>query len=135
MGRAIMIPGFVGANIEGALNPKRREKVHGNWDNLPKTVTDIGTKLEEIFASYFDLQKRIGKKEMEKIPYGAIAFYTLADKLAGGLQQLMAGARKFSLNRIARTDLFSGNRETERETGIPHVSDINDESAKKILNA
>ncbi|MFH2218918.1 MAG: glutamate synthase-related protein [Pseudomonadota bacterium] len=135
MGRAIMIPGFVGSNIEGALNPDRREKVVGNWDNLPKTVTDIGTKPVEIFASYFDLQKKVGKKEMDKIPYGAIAFYTLADKLAGGLQQLMAGARKFSLDKIARTDLFSGNRETERETGIPHLSDINDESAKKILNS
>ncbi|OEU62471.1 MAG: glutamate synthase [Desulfobacterales bacterium PC51MH44] len=135
MGRAIMIPGFVGANIEGAIYHERKEKVFGNWDNLPKTVTDIGTKPVEIFASYFDLQKKVGKKEMNKIPYGAIAFYTLADKLACGLQQLMAGARKFSLDKIARTDLFSGNRETERETGIPHVSDINDESAKKILNA
>jgi len=134
MGRGIMIPGFVGANIEGALNPDRREKVFGNWDKLPKTVTDIGTKPVEIFASYFDLQKKIGKKEMENIPYGAIAFYTLADKLAAGLQQLMAGARKFSLDKIARTDLFSGNRETEKETGIPHMSDINDEVAKKILN-
>ncbi len=135
MGRAIMIPGFVGSNIEGALNPDRREEVVGNWENLPKTVTNIGTKPEEIFASYFDLQKKIGKKEMKNIPYGAIAFCTLADKLACGLQQLMAGARKFSLDKIARTDLFSGNRETERETGIPHVSDINDEVAKKILNA
>ena len=134
MGRAIMIPGFVGANIEGALNPDRKEKIFGNWDNLPKTVTDIGTKPVEIFASYFDLQKKVGKKEMANIPYGAIAFYTMADKLAAGLQQLMAGARKFSLDKISRTDLFSGNRETERETGIPHVSDINDEAAKKILN-
>jgi len=135
MGRAIMIPGFVGSNIEGAINPNRREKVFGNWDNLPKTVTDIGTKPVEIFASYFDLQKKVGKKEMNKIPYGAIAFYTMADKLAGGLQQLLAGARKFSLDKLSRSDLFSGNRETEKETGIPHMSDINDEAAKKILNA
>ena len=135
MGRAIMIPGFVGSNIEGALNPERREEIYGNWENLPKTVTDIGTKPEEIFASYFDLQKKIGKKEMKNIPYGAIAFYTMGDKLACGLQQLMAGARKFSLDKLSRSDLFSGNRETERETGIPHVSDINDEVAKKILNA
>jgi glutamate synthase domain-containing protein 2 len=134
MGRAMMIPGFVGSNIEGALNPDRKSKLNGNWDNLPKTVSEIGAKPEEIFASYFDVQKKVGKKEMKNIPYGAIAFCTLADKLACGLQQLMAGARKFSLDKIARTDLFSTNRETERETGIPHVSDINDESAKKILN-
>ncbi len=135
MGRAIMIPGFVGANIEGALNPEKREAINGNWDNLPKTVSIIGTKAEEIFASYFDVQKKVGKKEMKNIPYGAIAFWTLADKLACGLQQLMAGARKFSLDQITRQDIFSANRETERETGIPHISDINDESAKKILNS
>ena len=135
MGRAIMIPGFVGANIEGVLNPERKEKLNGNWDSLPKTVSGVGSKAEDIFASYFDVQKKVGRKEMKDIPYGAIAFYTLADKLACGLQQLMAGARKFSLDQISRADLFSGNRETERETGIPHVSDVNDETAKKILNS
>ncbi len=135
MGRAIMIPGFVGANIEGALHPDKREGLNGNWDKLPKTVSDIGEKAEEIFASYFDVQKKVGKKEMKNIPYGAIAFYTLADKLTCGLQQLMAGARKFSLDDISRADLFAANRETARETGIAHVSDINDESAKKILNS
>lgn len=68
MGRGIMIPGFVGANIEGALNPDRKEKVFGNWDNLPKTVTDIGTKPVEIFASYFDLQKKVGKRRWRISP-------------------------------------------------------------------
>ncbi|MFZ5563758.1 MAG: glutamate synthase-related protein [Thermodesulfobacteriota bacterium] len=135
MGRAIMIPGFLGSNIEGAIHPERREAVWGNWDQLPKTVSCFGDKPEEIFASYFDVEKRIGKKEMKNIPYGAIAFCTLADKLSCGLQQLMAGARKFSLPQIARDDLFSGNRETARETGIPHVSDYNDEFARKIINS
>jgi glutamate synthase domain-containing protein 2 len=133
MGRAVMIPGFVGSNIEGALVPEKREALNGNWESLPRTVTSIGEKAEEIFASYFDVMNKVGKKEMKNIPYGAIAFYTLADKLSCGLQQLMAGARKFSLNQISRRDLFSANRETERETGIPHVTEINDETAKKIL--
>lgn len=135
MGRGIMIPGFLGSNIEGVLKPDRKEKVFGNWDKLPKSVSNLGTKADEIFASYFDVQKKVGKKEMKNIPYGAIAFWTMADKLACGLQQLMAGARKFSLSQIAREDLFSGNRETAIETGIPHVADVNDESAKKILNS
>ncbi len=135
MGRAIMVPGFVGANIEGALHPDRKEKLCGNWEALPKTVSEIGNQPDEIFAGYFDVQAKVGKKEMKNIPYGAIAFWTMADKLACGLQQLMAGARKFSLPQISRSDLFSGNRETARETGIPHVCDAHDESAKKILNA
>ncbi|RLC21367.1 MAG: FMN-binding glutamate synthase family protein [Deltaproteobacteria bacterium] len=135
MGRAIMIPGFVGSNIEGALFPERRAEVNSHWSELPRTVQRVGSSAKEIFASYFDVEKKVGKDEMKHIPYGAIAFYTLADKLSCGLQQLMAGARKFSMNKISRSDIFSGNRETARETGIPHVSDVNDESAKKILNS
>jgi glutamate synthase domain-containing protein 2 len=135
MGRAIMIPGYLGANIEGALHPEKKSALNGNWDSLPKSVTNIGETPEQIFASYFDVQKKLGSDEMKNIPFGAIAFWTMADKLACGLQQLMAGARKFSLNQISRDDLFSGNRETERETGIPHVSEKNNETAIKILNA
>jgi hypothetical protein len=134
MGRAVMIPGFLGANIEGALNPDRREALSGNWAALPKAVSDIGGSPDEIFACYYDVQNKVGKNEMKNIPYGAIAFWTLADKLSCGLQQLMAGARKFALNQITRNDLFAANRETERETGIPHCASVNDEYAKKILN-
>ena len=135
MGRAIMIPGFLGANIEGAIYPERRDRVNGNWNELPKTVLEQGKTADEIFAGYHDVEKMVGKDEMKNIPYGAIGFYTLADKLACGVQQLMAGARKFSLDQVSRSDIFSGNRETARETGIPHVSDVNDESARKILNS
>ncbi len=135
MGRGLMIPGFVGSNIEGALNPDKREQVVGNWDSLPKTVSTIGQSKEEIFAAYFDLEKKVGKDEMKNIPYGAIAMYTLADKLSCGLQQLMAGARKFKLSEISRAELFSANRETAAETGIEHVSDVNNETALKILGS
>ncbi|MGC8764766.1 MAG: glutamate synthase-related protein [Brevinematia bacterium] len=135
MGRAVMIPGFVGTNIQGALNPEIREKINGNWDKLPPSVTEVGSKPEEIFAGYYDVQKKVGENEMKKIPLGAIAMWTLCDKLAAGLQQLMAGARKFSLKEISRDDLFSANRETERETKIPFITDVLDESAKKILNS
>lgn len=133
MGRALMIPGFVGSNIEGVLHPERRSKVNGNWDSLPRTVAELGTKAEEIFAGYYDVQKKVGAEEMKNIPYGAIAFWTLADKLTAGLQQLMAGARKFSLDQITRNDIASANRETEAETGIPFITDVQDELARKIL--
>ena len=135
MGRAIMVPGFLGANIEGVLKPENKAKVNGNWDKLPKTVSAFGSSPEEIFASYFDVQKKVGKDEMKNIPFGAIAFWTMADKLSCGLQQLMAGARKFKLDQVSRTDLFAANRETSQETGIAHVADVNDESAKKILQS
>jgi hypothetical protein len=133
MGRSLMIPGFLGANIEGALHPDKKEALNGNWDTLPKTIRELGGSADEIFASYFDVQKKVGREEMKNIPYGAIALWTLADKLSCGLQQLMAGARKFKMQNLSRSDIFSANRETAEETGIPHVSDINNEKARKIL--
>lgn len=73
-----MIPGFLGANFKGAIYPEPRAAVNGNWNELPKTVLEVGKTVDEI---------------------------------------------------------FSGNRETAVEKGIPHVSDVNNESAKKILNS
>jgi hypothetical protein len=145
MGRALMIPGFVGSNVEGVLKGEDREvivdgnlvrsdKVHGNWDKLPGAVREIGHSANEIFAGYYDVQEKVGKDEMKNVPYGAIAIWTLCDKLAAGLQQLMAGARKFSLDAITRSDLVSGNRETAEETGITYITDEKDASAKSILN-
>jgi len=133
MGRAVMIPGFLGTNIQGALKPDTREKINGNWDSLPPSVSQYGASPEEIFAGYQDVKKKVGAKQMKDIPLGAIAVWTLADKLAAGLQQLLAGARKFSVNEISRDDLFSANRETEKETKIPFVTEALDGRAKEIL--
>lgn len=135
MGRAIMIPGFLGSNIEGALHPERKVAVSGNWDSLPASFKEYGSSPQEIFAGYHDVQKKVGKDEMKNIPYGAIAMWTCADKLNAGLQQMMAGARKFSMTEIARTDIYSGNRETERETKIPFITDVQNENAYSILNS
>ena len=135
MGRALMIPGFLGANVEGVLRPKERKRLNGNWDKMPPAVARFGHSPDEIFAGYHDMKTRLGEDEMKHVPYGAIAIWTLVDKLSAGLQQLMAGARKFSLRELSREDIFSANRETERETGIPFMTDIQDEAARKILSA
>ncbi len=135
MGRALMIPGFLGSNIEGVLYPERKDRLNGNWDDLPKTITEeFGATPENIFAGYFDVKKKVGADEMKNIPLGAIAVWTLTDKLSAGLQQLMAGARKFNVAEVSRDDLFSANRETEKETGIRFMTEVNDELAKKILS-
>ncbi|MCX7956511.1 MAG: glutamate synthase-related protein [Endomicrobia bacterium] len=135
MGRAVMIPGFLGSNIEGVIKPDNKEKVNGNWDKLPASVSEFGSKPEEIFACYYDVEKKVGKDEMKNIPFGAIAVYTLCDKLSAGLQQFMAGARKFSISTISREDLFSANRETEEVTNIPFITEAEDDIAKEILNS
>ncbi len=135
MGRALMIPAYLGSNIEGVLNSQVKTKVNGNWDKFPASVAEFGSTPEEFFAGYYDLQKKVGKDEMKNIPLGAVAFWTLADKLAAGLQQLMAGARRFTLKAITREDIFSANRETEAETGVRFITDAADDKARKILKA
>ena len=135
MGRAPMIPGYLGSNIEGVFKPEKRQELHGHWDELPASVKAVGTYPEEIFAGWEAVKNKVGAAEMENIPFGAVAMYGYIDKISCGLQQFMAGARKFNISEITRNELMSANRETEAETGIPYMSDALDDKAKKILNA
>jgi len=133
MGRAPMIPGFLGSNIQGVLQEEKRSDLYGHWEKLPPSVKQIGTYPEEIFYGWEEVKNKVGADEMKNIPFGAIAMYGYADKLSCGLQQFMAGARKFSLNEINREDLMSANRETEKETGIPFMGDVGDSNARDII--
>lgn len=135
LGRAPMIAGFLGSNIEGTFYPERRAELNGHWEKLPPSVTEYGIYPEEIFSSWENVRNKVGDKEMKNIPFGAVAMCGYADKLACGLQQFLAGARKFRLDQISREDLISANRETEELTGIPYMTDALDEKAKKILNS
>jgi len=61
MGRSLMIPGFLGSNIEGALNPQKRTELCGNWESLSKNFTEeFGTTPEQIFAGYYDVENKVG---------------------------------------------------------------------------
>ena len=130
-----MIPGFVGSNIEGVFKPDKRSALSGHWEELPNTVTALGKYPEEIFAGWEPVRAKVGKDEMKNIPFGAIAMFAFADKIACGFQQFMAGARKFRLSEIKRSDLVAANRETAEVTGIPFITDANDDRAKAVLNS
>jgi len=133
MGRAPMIPGFLGSNIEGVFKPEQRNEINGRWEQLPPTVKLVGTYPEEIFAGWESVKRKVGADEMGTIPFGAIAMYTYADKLACGLQQFMAGARKFNLSALSREDLVTANRETEAITGITYLTEALNEQALAVL--
>lgn len=135
MGRAPMIPGYLGSNIEGVFNPERRKELNGHWEELPASVLVNGKYPEEIFAGWEAVKNKVGKDEMKKIPFGAVAMYGYADKVACGLQQFMAGARKFNLSQIKRSDLLAGNRETAAETNLPYMTDAEENSAMEILKS
>jgi len=135
MGRAPMIPGYLGSNIQGVFQPEKRQELNGHWDELPPSVATLGKFPEEIFSGWEDVKNIVGEKEMKNIPFGAIAMYGYVDKLSCGLQQFMAGARKFKLDTISREDLVSANRETEEVTKVPFMTDALNEKALNILKS
>ncbi|MHB1341256.1 MAG: FMN-binding glutamate synthase family protein [Coriobacteriia bacterium] len=124
MGRALMIPGFVGKNIAKWMEDA----------NLPKTVSEFGTTKEEIFVSYETLKAKYGD-EIEKFPLGAIGIYTYSDKIKVGLQQLMSGTRNMKLSTISRDDLMALTRDAAEVSGIPYVMDAYREEALSIIDA
>ena len=123
MGRALMIPGMVGKNIQQWLNDGK----------LPNTVGQFGSTPEEIFICYEDVKNIVGAGEMKNIPLGAVGIYSYSEKLRIGLQQLMAGARCFSVPVISRNELMSLTEECTKVTGIPYLMDAYREEAMKVL--
>ena len=124
MGRALMIPGFVGKNIARWMED----------NDLPKTISEFGTTKEEIFVTYETLKEKYGA-EINNIPLGAIAVYTFADKLKVGLQQLMCGSRNMKIDTISRDDLMALTPEAAQVSGIPYVMDAYREEAMAIIDA
>jgi glutamate synthase domain-containing protein 2 len=123
MGRALMIPAMVGNNIQQWLKDGK----------LPNTVGQFGSTPEEIFVCYEDVKNIVGADEMKNIPLGAVGIYSYCEKIRVGLQQLMAGARCFSVPAITRCELMSLTEECAKVTGIPYVMDAYREEAMKIL--
>lgn len=128
-----MIAGFLGSNIQGVFEPDNKALLHGHWNELPTSVKAVGTYPEQIFAGWEALKNKVGAEEMKNIPFGAVAMYGYADKLACGLQQFLAEARKFNVAEIRREDLMAANRETAAETGLPYLTDAQDDKARQIL--
>lgn len=123
MGRALMIPAFVGKNI-------------GIWlkeNKLPSTVSEFGSSVKEIFVYYEELADKYGK-DINKIPLGAIGIYSFAQKIRVGLQQLMAGSRNFKLGTISRKDLMALTEEAAKVSGIAYVMEAYRRDAEAILD-
>ncbi|MFW6456670.1 MAG: FMN-binding glutamate synthase family protein, partial [Planctomycetota bacterium] len=125
MGRGLMIPGFVGENIENWLDE--------GPDALPKTVKKYGVKPDQIFETYEDLCDEFGRDTVEEMPMGGIGIYTFADKLKVGLQQLMAGTRNYQLETISRDDVTALTREAANVSGLSYVTEAYREEAMRII--
>jgi glutamate synthase domain-containing protein 2 len=124
LGRATMTAAMVGNTIGEMVKNGR----------VPADVAKFGTDIEHIFILAAKLKERFGK-DFQKIPTGTIGMITYFDRLNAGLQQLMAGARKFALRYITRDDLCALTREAAEVSGIPYVMETDKEEAERILGA
>jgi glutamate synthase domain-containing protein 2 len=122
LGRASMTAAMVGNTI-GEMIKKGK---------VPSEVAKFGADVEHIFVLAAKLKDKYGK-DFDRIPTGTIGMVTYFDRLNAGLQQLMAGARKFALKYVSRDDLCSLTREASELSGIPYVMDGDREEVEKIL--
>jgi hypothetical protein len=102
---------------------------------LPNTVGQFGSTVEEIFVCYEDVKNIVGADEIDNIPLGALGIYSYSEKIKVGLQQLMAGARCFSVPAITRNELMSLTEECAKVTGIPYLMDAYREEAMRVLES
>jgi glutamate synthase domain-containing protein 2 len=122
LGRASMTAAMVG-NTVGEMIKKGK---------IPADIGKYGGDIEHIFILASKLKEKYGK-DFERIPPGTIGMVTYFDRLNAGLQQLMAGARKFSLQYISRKDLCSLTRESAEISGIPYVMDSDKDEVENIF--
>jgi glutamate synthase domain-containing protein 2 len=121
LGRAVLTAAMVG-------------KTHGQL--MAQKMEDEGEEPSEgyvrLFAVAAELKERFGK-DFEKLPAGAIGMYSYIDRMKQGLQQFMAGARKFALQYIDRNDLIALTRDAAEISGIAYVMESDAEEVEKIL--
>ena len=104
-------------------------------DKLPRLFVDrYGSTPSKFFIATPELQKKYGKRFSE-IPFEAIGVYTfLTERVGIGLQQLMAGVRKWNLGLLDRSDLMSLSERAEKVTGIHTAEEVEKEAIEKILD-
>jgi glutamate synthase domain-containing protein 2 len=121
LGRAILTAAMVG-KTHGRLMAERCERTGQSLEEGYMELFAVGAQLKERFGDDF-----------KELPPGAIGLYSYIDRLRQGLQQLMAGARKFALKYIDRNDLVALTREASEISGIPYVMDSDKEEIDRIL--
>jgi glutamate synthase domain-containing protein 2 len=102
--------------------------------DLPVYIERFGTTMDEVFITGVHLRDTYGD-DFEGLHPGAIGVYTYYERLAQGLRQLMAGARKFSLEYITRDDIAALTEEASKVSGIPLVNELDKDEAWSIIKS
>ncbi|MGQ9523670.1 MAG: FMN-binding glutamate synthase family protein [Armatimonadota bacterium] len=122
MARGPLAAAMVGKNVGSLIKQ----------GNVPGIYKKYGNTLEEVFVGSIEI-KRMLNGRVDDVPPAAIGLFTYYQRLAQGLRQLMAGARKFSLQYITRDDIAALTREAAEISGIAHVMDLDAEEVEEIL--
>jgi glutamate synthase domain-containing protein 2 len=122
MGRSIMTAAMVGTNEGRKLESmcQREER-------------DCKEAYVEHFTEAATLRRKYPLDNYGVIPPGALGMYSYISRMTQGLQQFMAGTRKFALKHITRDDLFALTEEAAKISGIPYVMDADAAEVEKIL--
>jgi len=121
LGRAMLTAAMVGKTHGKLMAQKMEDEGEDPSDGYLK-----------LFATAAELKERFGN-DFSEIPPGAIGMYSYIDRMKQGLQQFMAGARKFALQYIERNDLVALTRDAAEVSGIDYVMDSDAEEVEKIL--
>ena len=121
LGRAMLTAAMVGKTHGKLMAQKMEDEGEDPSDGYLK-----------LFATAAELKERFGN-DFSEIPPGAIGMYSYIDRMKQGLQQFMAGARKFALQYIDRDDLVALTRDAAEVSGIDYVMDSDAEEVEKIL--
>lgn len=108
----------------------------GKDGKLPKAFVDkYGASPEQYYFAIPELEAEYGADAVKKMGWPGIGLYTyLHDRIGVGLQQLLAGSRKFKLDLIDRTDLAALSERASKVTGIPMLEDLDSEQMELILS-
>jgi hypothetical protein len=101
---------------------------------LPKSFSDsYGNAPEKFFVAVPELKNRLGE-QFKEVPWEAVGLYSyLNERIKVGLMQMMAGARKWRLDLLDRTDLMALTDRAAKVTGIPLVEEVDNETINNIL--
>ncbi len=125
MARAPIAAAMVGKTIGRTMHEQQ----------IPVYVERFGDTKDEIFVTAANLRKELGNDQFEKLPTGALGLYTYYERLGQGLQQLMAGSRKFAIEHMTRDDLAALTNEAAKISGIQYIMDVDKGKVERILNS
>lgn len=104
-------------------------------EDLPRHFKEMySDNPESFFITMTELKSKYGDMAGKELPWAAIGVYTYFDRLKVGLQQLIAGCKKFKINLIDRDDLASLTERARTTTRIAMINEFDRTSFENILD-